>query len=144
LREQFAFRRGGVGWSERKRQCEHSARGGITPLDHEVAAMSGGHLTTDEEPKAGPGYIAEARMLAAVKSLEHRFPLALRDSNAVVGHAQDALSVLDGDADRDPRWAQRIGQAIVDQVVEQPTELHRIAGHQGRLVGDLKVNLGIQ
>ena len=103
-----------------------------------------GELTADVQAQARARHVAEVGILDSMESLEHKPVLGLGNSDSVVGHAHDSVGVFGRHGDRQPWRAHRVGQPIVDQVVQDSTQLCGVGFDGDRLGAEARRDLRIK
>src|ERR1700694_4378890 len=106
--------------------------------------MSYGQPAADVEAKPGAGNATKSRLIGPVEPVKDPIPLVLGNAGAVIGNPYDGSIALLRHADREARRANAIGQAVVDQVVEDATQLFGVCLHRDRIRGQARGNLGIK
>src|SRR5438093_2268375 len=111
----------GSGWSKRKGESEYRSCARLAAFDHDAPAVPFSDLTADVEAQPGARHVAEVGVVAPMEPLKHEPMLGLGNPDPVVGDAHDPLRLFGRYRDRQPGWTQRIGQSVVDQVVQDTT-----------------------
>src|SRR6266550_3960514 len=99
--------------------------------------MRCGQLAADVQPEPGSGHILKTWLLSSAKRLEDRLANRFGYPDAVVGDTDDGARSLEREPDQDAGRPRRIDQRVVEQVVDQVTELACIRHHLDWLVWTL-------
>src|SRR5205823_8144160 len=144
-----ALESGGFGWRKRQGEREDGPLIGDAALDREASAVTFSQLAADEKAEPGTGHVTELWIAGPMESLEDPFPLALRNSGTVIRDPDDRPICFGQHTDRQLRLPSGVREAVVDQVVEDASELllirvdrHGIGRQDRRNLGTEKVGSG--
>src|SRR5438445_7487685 len=103
--------------------------------------MRDGKLAADVKPEPRSGHILETGLLSSAKGLEDRLAHPFGDPDAVVVDTNLGARSLERKPDQDASRPCCIDQRVVEQVVDQMTELACIGHHLDSLVWNLHRDL---
>src|SRR5438067_8698162 len=118
-----ALEGGGVGWRKRQGEREDGPLVGDAALDREASAVTLSQLAADEKAEPGTGHVTELWIAGPMESLEDPFPLALGNAGTIVRDPDDRPVCFGQHTDRQLRLASGVGEAVIDQVIEDASQL---------------------
>src|SRR6266853_61343 len=112
---------------------ERAAFADLAALERQRAAVAVGELAADKEAEAGAGLRPESGIVDPEEALEDLVVLVPRDADPVVLDDERRTAFVD-DGQADP-WATRaVGQRVVDEVVDDSSQLLTVGVDRNGLV----------
>src|SRR5690348_18064274 len=122
----IAVRRSRLRFGQRKVEYEAGPNSGLGSLQRQLALIDFRKLPAGVQAQTRTRDSAECRVLGPVKWSEGPGTLQLRHSDAVVDDMHDCSIPFGDRIQFDARRTSRIGQAVIDQVVEDSTDLRTV------------------